>query len=97
MSENEIETVVELSAEEIERLIHDLTIRNFFQIEIFKRLNLRDNNIEDFIKYSGIIRKYIDNPAYVDIRKQIANTKYQKAADLLMPLILQDEEHLKAA
>jgi|GEM_PF-6264652 len=78
-------------------LIHSLEYRNPFQMLIFKMLNIKDNDFEQVMKYSKIIRSIIDDPHNTEIRKLIIQKKFEEAANIVIAEIHKEEYQPKAA
>jgi hypothetical protein len=77
-----------------------LELRNPFQIEVFKLLNLNENTeIEKIIKYSKIISNLIDDHSQTNIRDLIVKKEFVEAAKSAVNLIQteQKEETAQAA
>jgi hypothetical protein len=78
-------------------LIHSLEYRNPFQMLIFKMLNIKDNDFEQVMKYSKIIRSIIDDPDHTKVRKLIIQKKFEEAANIVIAEIHKEEYQPKAA
>ena len=87
----------EPEAEEENTLIHSLEYRNPLQILIFKMLNIKDNDFEQVMKYSKIIRSVIDNPDNAEVRKLIIKKDFEEAAKIVVDEIRKEESWPKAA
>lgn len=86
----------ERSEEEITRLVKDVAHRNRFQRLAFEMLNVH-NDPELALKYSTLIKNFIDDPENTEIRNLIAEENYNEAAQMMVEEIRKQEAPQKVA
>ncbi|MGB8816161.1 MAG: hypothetical protein WCC74_02970 [Minisyncoccia bacterium] len=77
-------------------LIHSLEYRNPLQILVFKMLGV-ENDVEQIMKYSKMIRNFIDDPKNHEVRSLILQKKIEEAAKIVIAEIHKEEGHMTLA